>query len=374
MRIAIVSGADIEVHDLVGSASLSIGTADGAPETVFGRVAGARLLSGGRIAVADAFAPAVRVFDDAGRPIRSVGRSGAGPGEFGSIIAFGRYIGDSIYVSELGARRTTVFDPNSGGARVLLPSAALPEVSGATPRSSCCELHGSVASGAFLISGPPWTPFSGGARERAEVVVGWMPGEGGPPRAVGEFPGARLHRAASDHPDGYSALHYGNDLSLAPAGRGFATTDGLGYRVDFHDPDGQIVTATVVDRARTAVGAAHREVVGAHYDSVAERVGGDLEASGLHWVANQPFADSLPGYTSLHQGGDGTLWAGFSESEPAAEEREVFDLFDGQGSYQGSLRLPAGRRFLDANGDHLLLRTADALGVERVELWARPLR
>lgn len=371
VRITVVPESELQVREIVGEPRVAIGTAEGPAETVFGRIAGAQLLSDGRIAVADAFAPAVRLFDGAGRLLGSLGRTGNGPGEFGSIIAFGRYRGDSVYVSELGARRTTVFDSRSGGARVVPASAALPEVADAAPSASCCELKGAGAHGGFLLSSPEWSPLSGGARARGQVVIGWMSGEGGAPRVLGRLDGAEYRPAASGNPRPYSLLHHGNRLSLAVVGEGFAATDGLGYRIDLRDRNGELIRATTVTRPRAAVTAAHRDRVESYYDSIAARVGGDLEASGLHWAANRPFADSLPGYTALHTAADGTLWADFSASTPDADSQQTFDVLDPEGGYRTSIRLPPGRRFLDADEQRLLLRAVDALGVERVEVWSR---
>ncbi|MGD2122683.1 MAG: 6-bladed beta-propeller [Gemmatimonadota bacterium] len=66
---------------------LEIGTIDGPPETVFGDVTSVAVRRDGNILVLDAQARAVREFDSRGRYVRTLGRAGEGPGEFGRPMA-----------------------------------------------------------------------------------------------------------------------------------------------------------------------------------------------------------------------------------------------------------------------------------------------
>ncbi|MCK5448338.1 MAG: hypothetical protein KAJ13_12500 [Gemmatimonadetes bacterium] len=63
---------------------LKIGSLEGEPEYQFGRISGLRMLSDGRIVVADAHAHRVRFFSPDGVHQRTVGTTGSGPREFGS--------------------------------------------------------------------------------------------------------------------------------------------------------------------------------------------------------------------------------------------------------------------------------------------------
>lgn len=55
------------------------------PHEAFGRIVGVSMLSGGRIAVADASIQQVLVFDSSGRLAFRWGRAGSGPGEFRNL-------------------------------------------------------------------------------------------------------------------------------------------------------------------------------------------------------------------------------------------------------------------------------------------------
>lgn len=73
---------------------LRIGEADAEGPYQFGRLVDAALLSDGHIAVADLQAGEVRIFDDEGRHVATLGRKGGGPGEFELLNFIAEYRGD----------------------------------------------------------------------------------------------------------------------------------------------------------------------------------------------------------------------------------------------------------------------------------------
>src|SRR5262245_7554741 len=81
--------------------SLSIGDVEGAPAYLFSQIVGTSRLSSGGIVVADRGSNQIRFFDRAGRHLRTVGRTGGGPGEYEYIRALMRCGGDSIFGFDL---------------------------------------------------------------------------------------------------------------------------------------------------------------------------------------------------------------------------------------------------------------------------------
>ncbi|MEX2284493.1 MAG: 6-bladed beta-propeller [Gemmatimonadota bacterium] len=67
--------------------------------------------SAGLYFVAKGFGTNIKVFDASGRYLRTIGRSGQGPGEFHSIAALMVTPGDSLLVVDNGNRRLTVYSP-----------------------------------------------------------------------------------------------------------------------------------------------------------------------------------------------------------------------------------------------------------------------
>jgi hypothetical protein len=103
---------------------LSIGSETGGEEYQFGRIGDLDVAPNGDIAVIDQLAGVIRVFNDSGRFVRSIGRSGKGPGEL-SRSANGIYFvaGDSLLLLDPGERRRTIFAADGTiGAVTPLPA------------------------------------------------------------------------------------------------------------------------------------------------------------------------------------------------------------------------------------------------------------
>ncbi len=98
--------------------SLRIGR-EGEGPSQFGRLTGGVFLADGQIAVMDALAKEVRVFDSAGRHLRTFGGDGDGPGEFRRIAGLFRYPGDSLAAFDQGLYRTTIFSRSPGLLRSI---------------------------------------------------------------------------------------------------------------------------------------------------------------------------------------------------------------------------------------------------------------
>lgn len=96
----------------VAESGLEIGTVDGAPEFQFGLISAVSVGPGGGVHVADSQTSEIRVFDDSGAYLRTLGGEGEGPGEF-------RYL-DGLRVSSDGTvtardsqlMRVTRFSPD----------------------------------------------------------------------------------------------------------------------------------------------------------------------------------------------------------------------------------------------------------------------
>lgn len=76
----------------------------------------------GGFAVADRGEMAVRIHDDQGRRLRTAGREGEGPGEFGALNGLG-FLGDSLVVFDSRWSRISVFDGGGVFVREISPRA-----------------------------------------------------------------------------------------------------------------------------------------------------------------------------------------------------------------------------------------------------------
>ena len=93
---------------------MSIGELDGPEEYLFGRIGSLAVDNDRNVYVFDAQALHVRVFDDAGTYIATLGREGEGPGEFGRAETIAVLPDGRLLVRDPGNMRVQVFDPVSG--------------------------------------------------------------------------------------------------------------------------------------------------------------------------------------------------------------------------------------------------------------------
>lgn len=99
----------IPTYAEVGEPSLTIGSVDGEEAYSFTRIVDVRELRDGTIVVADAGTGELKVFDQAGAHLGTLGGSGDGPGEFGFMGGITGIAGDTIWVLDRRAQRMTAF-------------------------------------------------------------------------------------------------------------------------------------------------------------------------------------------------------------------------------------------------------------------------
>jgi hypothetical protein len=96
-----------------------VGQAEGDGPETFGSVDGIAFDEGGNLYVFDRLSKRVVVFDTKGRLLRTVGRSGGGPGEFLRPTSFTVFPSGSIVVRDRGIRGYHLFKPDGGFDRVV---------------------------------------------------------------------------------------------------------------------------------------------------------------------------------------------------------------------------------------------------------------
>lgn len=87
---------------------LRLGELDGTGPAVFGRIGQIEVDSEGRLYIFDAQANELRVFDGEGQYVRTIGRSGAGPGEFQNVIGMKFAPDEDLWLVDATNARYTV--------------------------------------------------------------------------------------------------------------------------------------------------------------------------------------------------------------------------------------------------------------------------
>jgi hypothetical protein len=221
---------------------VEIGADERDPTQQLFRVAGAVVLSDGRIVVAHGPDPMVRWYSADGVFERGAGRPGGGPGEFGGAIsALWVLRGDTIATWEHPARRMQVFSPSAEYVRQVvlelphdMPTGAYPQIRG--------RLHGGFAG--FLM-----TPFERGpigeVREATWRYVRFHE-DGRYAATIAELPGFRTYtrvvqRGGEEFHTGRAGRCSRRSRSRRPQGDRFYYGPGDRYEIAVFDSTGALM-------------------------------------------------------------------------------------------------------------------------------------
>lgn len=313
-------------------------------------------LEDGRIAVLEARAQEVRVFDPSGEHVRTLGGPGEGPGEFGGVGSIYSYPGDSVAVFDGRLRRTTVFSVSSGEARVI-----------PNPVEGNYGVFGLLAHGPFLLYSP-----GGGYRPDLEAGLQWvftdivaMDREDGSARVIAHLPD-RLRRVA---PDGNAPMPEPLQYAIhAVADDGFYWATSDRYEIGFYDGDGRLrrLMRRPVTPPRVEPSVIER-FMELRLEAVRRREGEEAVPRYRRMYEEESFGEHLPLFQAAFVDGEGRLWVGSAEW-PEPRFSRTWSLFDAAGFWLGDLAAPEDVQIVDATSDLVLGIWRDEFDVPYVQL------
>jgi len=312
-------------------------------------VAGAVFANEGRAVVADSGNRRVVVLDTLGRLERTVGRRGEGPMEFTRLSSLWSWPVDSVFVYDFDLRRGTVFSPATGEGRTFEFKGMLPPVE---------VWPGPVAEEAWLVEQAQIWPgkYSAGRFRVPFSVVRWrMDGEVVP---VASVPGP-------DYYSGPGGMGYGvppvPEITSFAAGAGFLFVSEGPPRVRFIDAEGVTQLEVVVEGTALELGGEVKDRVTDSLYALVALTRTRMEKR----LASAPLPERADGFAAIVFARDRTLWLG-GRGIPGIEHRDWINV-DLDGAPLRRLRLPRSLLVMDAEGDRLLLRRQDDLGLHHVE-------
>lgn len=339
---------------LAAEPRLSIGVVEGEPEYQFTQITSVGRLPGGEIFIAQLNnPPQVRVFDEAGRHLRSIGRAGNGPGEL-SGIAWADLLGsDTIRVYDFWASRVTHF----GLSGEVLREIQVQTLGGKTARQVSTSpgfSDGDILARSNLLV-PPDAP-KGNGRSSTFLLRVKPTGE-----LVDSFPVTPYvdYYTAEDrnriHPLGRMSAFLANGSSLYVA-------TGTAYSIEVyargrlsaiyrHAGESRPLTDEVIDTYKTAA------MAGAEND--------DQRAAWERSFVEMPWPESLPTYSrSLLIDDEGNLWAERYFVPGDADRR--WDVFGPEGAFLAVVTVPSALRVRNVTRGLVLGVWKDDLDVESV--------
>jgi hypothetical protein len=337
--------------------TLEIGASPSSAEEEFNGIRRVLVLPRGDIVIANASQPpAVRIFDSAGVHVRTIGRTGEGPGEFRAVWDVW-LAPDTLVVFDPGVSRVSyfAFDGTFLGAVNLLQREGRTSGLGAVPWSR-------FADGTFLMRPNRFLPDSARGPGRASVHATRALADGTTVDTIGFFPEADYVVSPQGGPRqprfGKLAVIYVNGTSMY---RGM----GDDFTIDEYDVTGRhvrsirrrhepvVVTDALVDRLRThdveAAPPQRREAIGRDY---AERPRLDrLPAFGSNWLLDE----------------ERNLWV--QQFTTALDGAVAWSVFATDGQWLGDVTIPAAFRPHVIGRDHVLGVWRDSLDVETVRRY-----
>lgn len=332
------------------AAALRIGK-EGDAAYEFHRITGIQVLSSGNIVVADGGASNIRFYQPDGTHIRTIGRRGEGPSEFGGLAELWLARDDTLVAHDRGRRRLVHFDSSGAFSHAEEFSEAFPETPVGAP-AFCAppRVGGRLLDGSVLINGWECPQFEGADGIRAIETTLLLTG-GDQEEPIGRFRAGHLfERASAAHPrESYVLLPIGASLDVATAHRLYVS-EGVDYEILVHDGQGALVEIWRERVRPPLVQAEHRESLEDHQWG---------SARGVSPV--RPLPERFGGYSRIIRAEDGSLW-GKREGPPGADFGE-WVIYSPDGRSMRTLVLPEIEAFA-VGSDHIWGYQVSEIGIQ----------
>ena len=348
--------------------TLTLGSVDGPPETLFADVVAAARLSDGRVAVADAGHGEIRVFLQDGRWQKTLGGVGEGPGEFVRLAWMGTSTGDTIIAFDSGLRRFQFFAPDAGMVRTL----SLETTAEAVPDKVVGLIDPTTVVMRFLEFGDR-VP-AGIVRWPAEELVGVDLIQG---RLKSIVSVSGTEASVEPRPGGgyrHGAVRFGKGFEFAAGETRAVVMPTDSFRLHVLDANGTV--SRRLARAGLEGGPETTEAdVNAHIDGTIARVYPDVEAVDPEALAAFrrrqraiPTAPTLPLNRSVQVDAEGNIWVEpfFRLGDPPTPHL----VFAPDGTWLGEVSMPSGldRGYIAYQAPYLEIGSDYLLGVWRGDL------
>jgi hypothetical protein len=322
---------------------VSIGSADAGAAYILHQAVRAQRLPDGSLAVATSGTSDVRLYAPDGRHLRTLGRSGNGPGEFRSpwlVFGLGE---DSVVVVDL-YRKVSVFGPD-GGVREF----GAGELGGEGPIGQFGD--GSLLSWKYIR---PGTPLTGGEWSQVELLR----------RDLSEGAAKRVRVVDYFRSDGPGVMNlFAPRASMAAGDTTVWYSRGDALALEEARMDGQVVRIVRLSLPPVLVTDAHKSRV---TDALVEANPGSNPED---LTRNMEFPESFPAHGSILVDAGGNVWVQDYAPWGSDDSSRTCYVFDADGQFLGEVMTPAGLSLQDIGEDWALGLHRDDLGVERLQLY-----
>lgn len=328
------------------------------PNYQFGLVVGLDVDPEGNVYVADQQAAAIRVYDASGSWLRTIGTSGAGPGELGQAVAGVFVQGEEVHVPDMANLRLQHYSltGEDGGSQPLDLTAGIPLRWDQLPDGRVVAQRRSAGQGigTDMESDPVST-----LEEEPQTIL-------------------TLPRGASfDLSGGAPQFRIFESEPIWDVGEDGRIAFGMNadYRIRLHDAEGNLQRIVSVPFTR-------REVTEGDADRIRSSIANLMADQGVppaaldQVLAGFQFADFYPAFAQIVVSADGGMWvqqirvasdvSADSEFNPQDLGSDRWDVFDAEGRYFGQMTLPEKFQPLSFQGDVLYGVQRDEFDVQSI--------
>ncbi|MGH7560067.1 MAG: 6-bladed beta-propeller [Gemmatimonadales bacterium] len=359
-------------------ASIDLGGGGGHPAYDFDAVTTVLRLTDGRLVVANGSSNEIRIFDAQGAHLKTVGRTGGGPGEFQSLMGLWNGPGDSLLAADIVARRVSVYDPQG----VFVRGFGLGGEAGVTiPTDGVVKLvipQGWLADGSIIGMAQGFRindPRQGLYRDSLSIV---RYASDGPARdTVGKFPGIEMEQTplqirgqTLSTPD---AVPLGKSTAFAIRGDRVYIAKNDAWEIELRGPRGALIrlirrevpAAPITDQDQER----HRQerveqMEGLpQFKGIPEPIKEQMRAR----VRDARYPPTFPFIANLLVDDSGHLWV--QEVEKPGEERTRFVILDSTGVVAAVAVMPARFRPTAIGADAIAGIWRDDDDVEHVRVY-----
>jgi hypothetical protein len=329
------------------------------------RVGSGTVLRDGSILIANSGTSEARLYDNAGRYLRTFGRPGEGPGEFRGVSLTGVLAGDSLLLFDGPQNRFSIFTLAGEFVRTI---SARTEGSFGSPMVHGLLANRRILMSPFTIPTPPAQP----SVVRRPVPVVWLGVDGGGITPFGEFPGIQAFQGQGV---GGMPLVFGRGLHVDARGDRIAVANDDTYSIRIYDAAGKLLHVVRERRGPVAV----RESEWGEALAPPLRPGApplDRPSPFRRNVEAQPHLTTRPPwggnyscpFSCVRLDQAGNLWV--KEYDASYEDDgSTWHVFNPQGVFTGLFVVPPRMSILDSGADWMLVNQRDDLDVEHVVLY-----
>ena len=348
---------------------LKIGTVSGDPDYMFGSISNFAVLSDGTIVVADQMGQHLKFFTSEGVHLRTVGRAGSGPKEFGRGILVARAFGDTLLV----------VDGRNMQAHWLAPDGTWLGSWRTEPQGGWfIQGWDSAPTGRIVtLMSPLRMPDSPVVDSLDVVLVRDVRGE--VLDTLARVPTSQMLRFSRDAPEFHFWAGY-PDFDLTWRG-GLVTGRSDSYRLKWYDENGDLERIVSLRRERQPITDHDGSLLMEKIEQAMTRAGLPPAEIARNKSAVH-FEDYYPAWRRFICGVGGTLWVQRLRPVSALSEQEIedlgfgrppatseWDVFDREGRYLGVMDMPTGEKSFIFVADRIYGVWEDELDVQHIVTW-----